>query len=290
MPSDQRCNLCANPETLGPDTEIVTVRSNIRKFADERFVVWRCGSCGSLHARDQVDLPHYYAHYPFHKQKADWMLRIVYHTFSRRLRRAGLRPDHRILDYGCGSGLLVDYLKSKGYAHAAGYDSFSTRFADPTVLSQRYDCIIAQDLVEHVEDPRGTLRRFHELAKPGSIILIGTPNAAGIDLSRPERHLHTLHQPFHTHMFSINALLEACRDLGWSLDRLYMTNYTNTLIPFFNINFGLHYARCHDDTLDLFFEAPRVNRKLLSFRSLYLALFGYFNAPTADITAIFRVG
>ena len=132
------------------------------------------------------------------------------------------------------------------------------------------------------------LDKFDGLIKPGGLILIGTPNADAINLDRPDDHIHTLHQPYHTHMFSKDALVRAGCDTGWSVERLYMTNYTNTLVPCLNLNFGLHYARCFDNMLDLAFDGLKVNRKLLSLRTLYLAFFGYFRAPEADITVIFR--
>ncbi len=341
-PPRPRCNLCDHPDTFNADSETATVQSNVRKFRHERFTVWRCSSCRSIHARDPVDLAHYYADYPFHRQVLNLALKAVYRTFPVRLKRLGLRPHHSILDYGCGSGHLVEYLKSRGFRRAVGYDAYSRDFSDPAVVDssgswvphslrrettlgsqaqaprgakgggppgddtysrnssdpavpsgdhsqpRRYDCIIAQDLVEHVEDPRATLRTFDRLATPGGLILIGTPNADAIDLTRADEHLHTLHQPYHTHMLSKHALIQAGRDVGWSLERLYMTNYTNTAIPCLNLNFALHYARCFDNTIDLAFDGLRFSRKLLSLRSLYLALFGYFRPPAADITALFR--
>ena len=77
---------------------------------------------------------------------------------------------------------------------------------------------------------------------------------------------------------------------GWRLERLYMTNYTNTLVPCLNLRFGFHYGRCFDDTIDLAFERVRVNRKLLlSPRSFFFAFFGYFFPPESDVTAVFRM-
>ncbi len=290
MSNGGRCNVCSDPETLNGDSEVAVVRSNVRRFQSEEFGVWRCKSCRSIHARDEVDLDHYYAHYPFHGQEDNAALRLVLRTFPRRLKRFGLRPHHSILDYGCGSGLLVEFLKSKGYKNATGYDSYSEKFADAAALDATYDCIIAQDLVEHVDAPLETLKTFAELAKPGALILIGTPNADAIDLSNPDKHVHTLHQPYHTHMFSKDALLRAASDVGWSTEHVYMTNYTNTLFPCANLNFALHYASFFDNNLDLAFEPIRLNPRLLTPKSLFLAFFGYFRAPQADMTVIFRTG
>src|ERR1044071_6723917 len=114
------CVVCGAPRTA--ESETADVRSNVRAFRDELFAVWRCGSCRSIHARDEVDLDHYYRGYPVFAAALDWKLDVVYGNLLRRLQRAGLKPEHRILDYGCGKGLLVKFLHKRGYAQTAGWD------------------------------------------------------------------------------------------------------------------------------------------------------------------------
>lgn len=284
----KECNVCEKPEVFGADTETAVVRSNIRKFRDETFWVWRCCGCRSIHARDEVDLDHYYAHYPFHQQKLDWMLRRVYTNLLRRLTRAGLRKNHTILDHGCGSGHLVNFIRSKGYDQAVGYDAYSRPHNDPSLLERRYDCIISQDVLEHVDEPRQLLKKYAEMANDGAIIAIGTPNADAIDLAYTETHVHTLHQPYHTHMLSLQALIALGQEQDWQLNRVYMMSYVNTLIPFINMNFGLHYARYLDNTLDIAFDDFKFSFKILYPRTLFLAFLGYFRCPQSDIMAIFQ--
>jgi 2-polyprenyl-3-methyl-5-hydroxy-6-metoxy-1,4-benzoquinol methylase len=288
MQTFKKCNVCEKPEVFGADTETAQVRSNIRKFRDETFAVWRCRGCRSIHARDPVDLDHYYACYPFHKQKLDWMLRRVYSNLLRRLTRAGLKKSHKILDHGCGSGHLVNFIRSKGYENVVGYDAYSAQNNDPSLLEHRYNCIISQDVLEHVDEPRQLLKQYSEMASAGAIIAIGTPNADAIDLAHAETHVHTLHQPYHIHMLSKPALIGLGQAMGWHLQRLYLMSYVNTLIPFININFGLHYARFFDNTLDLAFEDFKLSHQLLYPRTLFLAFLGYFKCPQNDIMAIFR--
>src|SRR5512132_3919750 len=96
------CGLSAAP------SEEARVRSNLRAFASGTFAIWRCADCGSLHARDEVDLAHYYAKYPFHAGAAPGE-RIMYDNLLRRLRRVGLTREQRVLDYGCGGGHFVGH-------------------------------------------------------------------------------------------------------------------------------------------------------------------------------------
>ena len=123
------------------------------------------------------------------------------------------------------------------------------------------------------------------------MIAIGTPDAAAIDLARPDDYIHTLHQPFHRHILSTAALLQAGRGLGWALSRYYPTMYNNTLVPFINSRFVFHYMACFDNMIDVVFDPINVsldNRKLWSPLTLYYGLFGYFHAPRTDVMAVFR--
>jgi SAM-dependent methyltransferase len=285
-----RCNIC-RAET-GERVELGQVRSNVRRFRAEKFTVWRCPKCLSLHARDEVDLAHYYSDYPFHHlpdPEQDVMLRATYNRQLARLKQAGLRREHQVLDYGCGGGALVRFLQKRGYANVHGYDQYSAAFSDRSVLERRYDFIVSQDVLEHVPEPWDFLHEVSRLLAPGGIVAIGTPNAESIDLKQPEQRVHTLHQPYHRHIFSKRKLLTLGDELGWELIKYYPTMYANTLVPFVNAAFVNFYFKCHDDTLDLAIEPINPKSwKLWTPVSLFLGLFGYFFAPECDVMAVYR--
>jgi SAM-dependent methyltransferase len=289
MAGGRTCCVCGAGGGENAAAESASVRSNVRRFAGETFTLWRCRRCGSIHAADGTDLARYYRDYPFRRQRPDWILRRCYASLLGRLRRAGVGRSQSILDYGCGSGLLVAYLKSRGYARAAGYDAYTPAFSDPAALERRYDCLNAQDVLEHADDPLALLRRFDGLVVPGGLVVIGAPDADGIDLARPERFVHSLHQPYHRHILSRGALLAAAADLGWTLRRLYRTPYTNTRWPFVNTRFILHYFRCFDDVVDLAFERRLAGSRRLLTDPLTLveALFGSFRCPPTEMMAVF---
>lgn len=287
-----RCNICG--QDCAGDVEQTSVRSNVRKFSGEQFAVWRCPHCLSIHARDEVDLGHYYADYPFHKlkdAKVDWMLRAMYGNQLSRLADAGITKEHSVLDYGCGSGLFLSFLKEEGFTQLAGYDEYSEHYADKRVLSRTYDCVMTQDVIEHVPEPHVLVRNLHELTHQGSVIAIGTPNAEAIDLKDPEARVHTLHQPYHRHILSKRALQEIGKELGWQLHRYYPTMYTNTRLPFANFAFLEHYFKCHDNNCDLALEPINpASWKLWTPVTAAHALFGSFWSPECDVMAIFKRG
>lgn len=283
--AEEKCAAC---EAQGPDlvSEHGRARSNVRAFQQESFALWRCRRCASIHAAEQADLTRYYASYPFFALPDDWRLCALYDHQLQRLRRAGISPRHRILDYGCGAGAFVRHLLRRGFQNAVGYDAYSSAFNQPSALAARYDCIISQDVLEHVPNPGHFLDQLSELTEPGGVIALGTPNASAITL---DRHVHALHAPYHRHIFSKRALLAAGIKRGWQLERYYPTQYANTRLPFLNSRFYLHYLQSCDGSIDCLMEKPRLLPLLLGLPlTLFWGFFGSFFAEETDVMVVFR--
>ncbi|MDD9966415.1 MAG: class I SAM-dependent methyltransferase [Myxococcales bacterium] len=286
-PEEQRfCVVCATRQKV---LEANRVRSNVRRFKHESFLVWRCAGCRSLHAWDDVDLSRYYAGYPIFGAALDWRLRVVYDNMLARLRRAGLRSEHALLDYGCGAGLLVQHLKNRGYARASGYDRFAQGMDRRELLEDRYDAVVCQDVLEHVEDPIDLLATIDRLVKSGGFVALGTPDADALDLMNHGQDVHALHQPYHRHILTADMLRAKGEALGWTVEHHYSTMFNNTLFPTMNPRFVLHYVKCHDDVFDLVAEPIKLSGwKIWSPATPFFALFGYFLDRHTDIMVIFR--
>jgi SAM-dependent methyltransferase len=283
-----RCNVCER-DTPEDQAEQNSVRSNVRAFRTETFAFWRCKHCGTLHARDDADLAHYYAKYPFHDLATDWRLRAMYRSQLRRLEKAGVQRSHRVLDYGCGGGQFVKYLREQGFENVSGFDQYGSEFGDRSVLDDRYDCILSQDVIEHVPSPHALLDEFQRLTKPNAVVAVGTPNAAAIDLSRPEAFVHTIHAPYHRHILSKDALIDAGKRHGFAVDAFYPTMYSNTRVPFLNEAFYFYYTKLADGTLDALMEPVRVGSLLVRAPlTLFWGFFGSFFSRHTDVMAVFR--
>lgn len=283
-----RCNVCDAPGEFTSAKNVAQVPCNVRAFQNEVFTFWRCTSCHSLHCREHADLDRYYRNYPVKGHALDFWTRAAYANLLRRLRRGGVRPEMSVLDYGCGPGLLVKYLLEQGYTRVAGYDAHVTEFAHTHVLTQTYDCIITQDVIEHAEDPRTFLAELIRMLAPGGILAIGTPNGATINLAQADLFSLSLHPPYHRHLLSADALAGMAHKLELTETARYNRFYYDTLVPTVNYRFLREYVRRSGNVLDAAFEPPNIRLVLTSPLLWVYALFGYFLPPRSEMMIIFQ--
>lgn len=282
------CNLCEKPGTFERAQEIAIVPCHVRRFKDNLFTVWRCTNCGSLHSKEDADLALYYKHYPFQNHKLDFHARIGYRNRLRLLKRRGIRKESLILDYGCGAGLFVDFLKEEGFTNVRGYDAFVEKYSDVSVLSDKYDVVVSHDVIEHVDDPRDYLRTLVSLLKIQGVLVIGTPNADRISL-KPQRHFPVeLSQPYHRHILSERMLKILAAEFGLDIEHTYRRFYFDSLYPGVNTRFMWTYVNTLGGFIDACVEPPRIDIIRSSPKLLFYAFFGYFFPPRGNILLSMR--
>ncbi len=117
-------------------------------------------------------------------------------TAKRLLELVGDRAPGRLLDVGCGHGLLLDEARRRGYdvlglelsARAVAYARDRLRLpvrevpleALPSDQDGRWDVVVLADVLEHLEDPAAALERCHRLLAPGGALLLVTPDPASV--------------------------------------------------------------------------------------------------------------
>jgi SAM-dependent methyltransferase len=285
MAACTECNLCDHPGTLATARDVAQIPCNVRCFQDHVFTVWRCTGCGSLHCKEDADLAAYYADYPIKLQKLSFHDRVGYRNRLRMLRAHGVGPAARVLDYGCGPGLYVDYLREHGFKNAAGYDPYEARFSDAQLLDGTYDAVVSYDVIEHDEDPLRFLRSLTRLVKPGGVLLIGTPNADRISLARTRN--PALHMPYHRHILSEKVMQALGQECGLETLESNLRSYFDSVIPSVNSRFMWRYVE-KQGFLDAAFEPPNLALVLRSPDLLFLAFFGYLMPVGDNMTVAFK--
>ena len=274
-----QCDLCEHRGTLSGAVDVGQVPCNVREFRDDVFTLWRCTGCGAIHCKEDADLPRYYARYPLKNQKVTFSERVGYRNRIRLLTRQGLNTSARVLDYGCGSGLFVEFLREKGFGQVFGYDSFVPAYCDPRSLEGSYDAVVSYDVIEHDDDPRDFMCRVTTLVRPGGLLAIGTPNADHVSIAQTGD--PSLHAPYHRHILSEKTLLALGREQGMEPVHVYRRSFYDSLVPTVNSRFMWRYIRKSGGLLDAAVEPPDVALVLRSPEMIFFALFGYF-VPVGD--------
>lgn len=263
---------------------MLKVRCHLRSLSHLDFNVWRCANCLSLHCLESVDLDFFYSRYPFRAQKLDLGTRAVYVNRLGLLKKhAGLKKHHSILDFGSGQGLFVSFLKSKGYEESFAYDPYLQEKADSRLLSKQYDCVMAQDVLEHVDDPIACLRLLTSCLKDDGVLVVGTPNAEGIDLKHALKYANELHQPYHRHIPSHKALQSIFAHLGFSKIAVHNRYYFDTLKPTINTRFINEYTFHSGAFAEALVEPPNWLLMLKKPALFYFALLGYWLPGNANM-------
>lgn len=102
------------------------------------------------------------------------------------LSAAGLSPSQRILDVGCGAGLLLDRLARAGFSTLMGADPFieaDLRTSAGVPVQKRYlhevagtfDVVMFNHSLEHVADPIKDLAQARARLAPGGMCLVRIP-------------------------------------------------------------------------------------------------------------------
>jgi SAM-dependent methyltransferase len=253
--------------------------------------VWRCPDCRTIHCREVVDLDRYYSAYPFSAAARTWPVKHVYRNLASRVLRTGFRRRDSLLDYGCGSGAFVAYLRARGYRRCLGYDPYAPAEGQGsrTVLRHApFDFIVLQDVLEHVESPEALFAELDGLLAPGGHVLVGTPNANRIELGRVDDFLNELHVPYHLHVYTRAGVEWLGRRAGWSPAGYHDRPYHE--LPYLGLNTRAvkAYQRSLDGTLNVVLEPIKIGRALTSPRFHFLSCFGYWLSDRADMTVVFH--
>lgn len=287
------CLTCHYQLDPADQSQLVSFPCNVRVFRAESFQVWRCPRCQTIHCLEVVDLDDYYVKYPIAGAVLNWAHEVGYHTLLSRFTQHGLKRHHKILDYGCGgNGLFVQYLHKKGYRQAYGYDPYGAvdRFGDPATLQKGpFDYILCQDVVEHLEDPHQLLQQLDSLLASNGSILIGTPNAAHIDLSCPHvsDQYNQVHVPYHLHLYTREVVEQFGQQQGWKPVTFYNRGYDDTPWFGFNTRAWNAYVQTRDGMLDVIYEPINLMHLLTSSKFLFNAIFGYWLSFQTDMAIMF---
>jgi SAM-dependent methyltransferase len=198
--------------------------------------LYRCDNCGAV---SQPSLP-----------RGDALLELYRHMRDERYleeeegRRAAARrlldeiashaPRGRLLDVGCGHGLLLDEARQRGYdveglelsehaaAHARGVLGLTVHartlrelVAEPD--PPRYAVIVLADVIEHLDDPAAAIDHCASLLEPDGVLCLVTPDP-GSRTARVAGRGWWGYLPAHTYLLPRRTLRELLERRGLDVE------------------------------------------------------------------------
>jgi 2-polyprenyl-3-methyl-5-hydroxy-6-metoxy-1,4-benzoquinol methylase len=147
------------------------------------------------------------------------VVRLVGARHARFLAR-GVPSGGRILDVGCGRGVLLTTLAEHGYeTHGVEVSEAAARGADPRaniriasrLAEARYpdgffDLVILWHVLEHLRNPRETLDEIRRIVRPGGRLVVSVPNFSSMQARWAGAAWFHLDQPRHLFHFPVAAL------------------------------------------------------------------------------------
>lgn len=285
------CLICEHTSSPPAAAEVGTVRGNTERFKGETFRIWRCPGCRALQAVDPVDMADIYSDYPLNRDRTlDVFARGTYRNLLKRLTGHGLTPADSILDFGCGNAVFLRFLQEQGFTNTSGYDPFVPDYAaTPEPPAGGYDCVVANDVIEHVDSPKAMMRECLALTRPGGLLYVGTADAEGVDdMGDLERHIMRLHQPFHRVILTQQSLIDVGLELGLELVQTRRRSYMDTFMPFSNYRFLDEFNRAHGHNLDAALAPDAAGIVARRPQLLFYALFGYFMPSAMEPSVLWR--
>jgi 2-polyprenyl-3-methyl-5-hydroxy-6-metoxy-1,4-benzoquinol methylase len=143
----------------------------------------------------------------------------------------GLAPGARVLDVGCGRGVILGALADRGLeVHGVEVSAAAARGADPRahirivshLTDARYpdahfDEVVVWHVLEHLTDPRGTIEEARRILRPRGRLIVAVPNFSSAQARWSGAGWFHLDLPRHLYQFPLSALVRLLEGTGFDV-------------------------------------------------------------------------
>ena len=249
------CRVCGN-EKNNPEFQMQEMMFGLR----ENFNYFQCANCSCLQIEEvPTDISKYYPpnYYSFNRIRRDSFLknrlRRIRNQFAvfdkgivgkvlfrfrpppdtslRSLAKLAMNRDMRILDVGCGTGLLLCWLKELGFNNLMGVDPLipsdihyedGLRVLKKELVSigGKWDLVMFHHSFEHILDQLGTLQAAKTILKENGVCLIRVPTVSSFAWRHYGVNWTQLDAPRHFYIHSVKSMSLLAKQAGFYLEKI----------------------------------------------------------------------
>lgn len=174
-------------------------------FSRNEFELFNCLNCGHFQYNMSIDKKKismmYKVHSDLKKQKKkdiskndnrNYLLERKIINRLKKIKRASKNANN-LLDFGAGAGLWSKLAHDIGFKVTA-YEPNSNRFDQSTkfyfsdnwedITTKKYDVILCNQVLEHVIDPKKTLKKLKEVMHKNTLLLCNVPNVNSLTFNQ----------------------------------------------------------------------------------------------------------
>jgi SAM-dependent methyltransferase len=227
----------------GVMTPHIVVSDNRTGVFKGNYEYVRCGGCGVLSVRprpssEELRLAYGTGYGPYLLPgipgRAGLKFRRLWHVLDGQATVDRVPVEGRVLDVGAGAGDVVAALCARGMdavgiePNAAAVEA--ARAARVPVVQgtletlgeplHSFDTVILNQVIEHVPSPEETLKRTHQLLRPGGRVVLFTPNPYGWGARLFGHSWAHWHAPYHLTLFGPDGLRALLAATSYDIERL----------------------------------------------------------------------
>jgi len=206
---------------------------------DAEFSLARCESCGLVATFPPVppsEIGRYYPaqYYGAANRRFNPVMERLIPFFRKRRAQTIERflPKGRMVDVGCGRGILPELMQERGWeAHGVEFSETAARhardvlglpvfvgdFIQSPYADSSFDVVVLWHVLEHLSDPVAALRKSRQILKPGGLLVIAVPNFDSLQARVSGRHWFHLDVPRHYFHFGLRVLRRLLENNGFTL-------------------------------------------------------------------------
>lgn len=212
------------------------------KYDINGFAIVQCLACSVMFVRGHVSQGELARHYGGAEvdvaMDEDWVYvnqdnacNLNYYYYKLRGIIINRMDTGALLDIGCNAGQFLDIMsefdrygveRAQQQARIAkrkySDNIFEGLFEDYAAGGRLFDCITLQDVLDHMVDPMGTLRKCNELLRPGGMLVVKVHDMSCLYARLMGKRFYALIPPVHLFYFTRESLAIALGESGFKVD------------------------------------------------------------------------